>query len=70
MTPTRCGFDKSNPYVLSHGSISKSFLNFAMNHVRFMIGPELYVVQETLSSGILFLTFLLQFPHGDHGKEF
>jgi hypothetical protein len=25
-----------------------------MNHVRFMIGPELYVVQETLSFGIIY----------------
>jgi hypothetical protein len=24
-----------------------------MNHVRFMISPELYVVQETLAFGIL-----------------
>jgi hypothetical protein len=23
-----------------------------MNHVRFMVGPELYVVQETLQFGI------------------
>ncbi len=25
-----------------------------MNHVRFMISPELYVVQETLEFGIMF----------------
>jgi hypothetical protein len=28
-------------------------LAFAMNHVRFMISPELYVVQETLAFDIL-----------------
>jgi len=27
-------------------------LAFAMNHVRFMISPELYVVQETLAFNI------------------
>jgi hypothetical protein len=27
-------------------------LKFAMNHVRFMISPELYVVQETLAFGV------------------
>jgi len=29
-------------------------LAFAMNHVRFMISPELYVVQETLTFVIHF----------------
>jgi hypothetical protein len=29
-------------------------LEFAMNHVRFMISPELYVVQETLAFDIAF----------------
>ncbi len=28
------------------------YLKFAMNHVRLMICPELYVVQETLSFDI------------------
>jgi hypothetical protein len=27
-------------------------LSFAMNHVRFMISPELYVIQETLAFDI------------------
>ncbi len=35
------------------GDLSFGFdLKFAMNHVRFMISPELYVVQETLTFAI------------------
>ncbi len=30
-------------------------LSFAMNHVRFMISPELYVVQETLAFDIFII---------------
>jgi hypothetical protein len=31
------------------------YLKFAMNHVRFMIRPELYAVQETLTFDIIFM---------------
>jgi hypothetical protein len=33
--------------------VSWNYLNFAMNHVRFMISPELYVVQEALKFDII-----------------
>jgi len=36
-------------------------LAFAMNHVRFMISPELYVVQETLAFDISIIQCRLQF---------
>ena len=34
--------------ALLYALCDSDHLNFAMNHVRFMISPELYVVQETL----------------------
>jgi len=46
----------------SKNSLHLSFgfdLTFAMNHVRFMISPELYVVQETLSFDIVLFNLLL-----------
>jgi hypothetical protein len=40
-------------YFLSFCHLSFRFhLDFAMNHVRFMISPELFVVQETLTLGL------------------
>jgi hypothetical protein len=39
-------------YILTFGFP----LAFAMNHVRFMVSPELYVVQETLKFDILMLS--------------
>jgi len=41
---------------VQHDSLGFGFnLIFAMNHIRFIISPELYVVQETLASGFAFL---------------
>ena len=46
---------QNDTFRVQHDFLDFGFdLAFAMNHVRFMISPELYVVQETLAFDIYF----------------
>ena len=47
--------------LVQHDSLGSGFdLTYAMNHIRFMISPELHVVQETLASGFALFILLSQ----------